>query len=230
MLQLCYAITLNRAINPVAADPKDVPMARFAALSAAVIMGALIGGSALYVTFAKPKSADDCRAGQVAGDIGGPFILVDQTGKTVTDKQVFTKPALVYFGYTFCPDVCPLDNARNGQAVDILKTKGFDVNPVFITIDPARDTLPVMADYAANFHPNMIALTGTPEQVDVASKAYRTFYQKQGDDAEFYMMNHSVLTYLVLPETGFADFFDRETTPEAMADRVACFLQAAPAN
>jgi protein SCO1 len=204
-------------------------MARVAALAAFAAMGALIGGSALYVAFVAPGAASDCRSGQVAGDIGGPFTLVDQTGTSVTDKQVFTKPALVYFGYTFCPDVCPLDNARNGQAVDILETKGFDVNPVFITIDPARDTVPVMADYAANIHPKMIALTGTAEQVDVASKAYRTFYQKQDGDAEFYMMSHSTFTYLVLPDTGFADFFDRETTPEVMADRVACFLRAAPA-
>jgi protein SCO1 len=204
-------------------------MARVAALTAFAAIGALIGGSALYVTFIAPKSADDCRSGQVAGDIGGPFTLVDQTGKSVTDKQVFSKPALVYFGYTFCPDVCPLDSARNGQAVDILESKGFDVNPVFITIDPARDTVPVMADYAANIHPKMIALTGTAEQVDVASKAYRTFYQKQAGDAEFYMMSHSTFTYLVLPDTGFADFFDRDATAEVMADRVACFLRAVPA-
>lgn len=205
-------------------------MSRFAALTAAAMMTALIGGTALYVTVIAPKDPNDCRGGQVAGTLGGPFTLVDQTGKTVTDKDVTAKPALIYFGYTFCPDVCPVDNARNAGAVDILTEQGYDVTPVFITIDPARDTPKVMAEYAANMHSKMIALTGTPEQVDAASKAYRTYYRKQEGDPEFYMMDHTTFTYFTLPETGFADAFQRETTPEQMADRVACFLSATPAN
>lgn len=201
-------------------------MSRTAALTAAATLCALIGGTALYVTLQPPGSGDDCRGGQVAGTIGGPFTLVDQTGATVTDAQVFTKPALIYFGYTFCPDVCPVDNARNADAVDLLAANGLDVLPVFITIDPARDTPAVMADYAVNMHPKMVALTGTPEQVDVASKAYRTYYRKADGDAEYYMMDHSTFTYLVMPQTGFADVFERETTPQQMADRVACFVAA----
>jgi protein SCO1 len=203
-------------------------MSRMIAIAAAVAMGSLLGGTALYVAVVKPHSENDCRGGQVAGALGGPFTLVDQTGTTVTDKDVFTKPALVYFGYTFCPDICPVDNVRNADAVDLLAEQGLDVTPVFITIDPARDTIDVMADYVANMHPRMIGLTGTPEQVDVASKAYRTFYQEQKTGDEFYMMNHSTFTYLVLPGTGFADVFARETTPEQMATRVACFLRAGP--
>jgi protein SCO1 len=201
-------------------------MLRVAALSAAAAMCALIGGTAIYVILQSPRSGDECRGGQVAGSIGGPFTLTDQTGTTVTDAQIFTKPALVYFGYTFCPDVCPVDNARNAEAADLLAARGLDVRPVFITIDPARDTTAVMADYAANMHPDMIALTGTPEQVDVASKAYRTYYRKGEGDAEYYMMDHSTFTYLVMPKTGFADVFERKTTPQEMADRVACFVAA----
>jgi protein SCO1 len=204
-------------------------MSRFAAVTAASAIAVLIGGTALYVTLNSP-SENDCRGGQVAGSLGGPFTLVNQSGQTVTDKEVTAKPALIYFGYTFCPDVCPVDNARNAEAVDLLAERGYDVAPVFITIDPARDTTAVMADYAANMHPKMVALTGTAEQVDVASKAYRTFYSKQGDDPEFYLMNHSTFTYFTMPGTGFADVFERETTPAQMADRVACFLSAAPAT
>ena len=205
-------------------------MSRIAALTAAALLTTVIGGTAGYVVFNSGGSPDDCRGGQVAGRIGGPFTLVDQSGRTVTNADVITKPSLVYFGYTFCPDVCPVDNARNAEAVDLLASMGHDVTPVFITIDPARDTTAVMADYAANMHPAMIALTGTPEQIDVASKAYRTYYRKQDGDPEYYMMDHSTFTYLVFPETGFADVFERETTPQQIADRVACFVNATSAT
>lgn len=196
-----------------------------AALAAAAVVG-LLGGSALYVFL---KSDDDalaqCRSGQVGGgSIGGPFTLVDGTGATVTDADVLTKPSLVYFGYTFCPDVCPLDNQRNAEAVDILEEQGFDVNPVFISIDPARDTPEVVADFAANLHPKMIGLTGTEEQVKAASQAYKTYYRKQDGDDEFYLVDHSTFTYLMLPGIGFADFFKREETADQMASRVACFV------
>jgi protein SCO1/2 len=195
---------------------------------AAGFIAALLGGTAWYILSAR---ADDpfaaCRGGQVAGgNIGGPFTLVDETGKTVTDAEVLAKPSLVYFGYTFCPDVCPLDNARNAEAIDILEERGLEVTPVFISIDPARDTPEVMADFTDNLHPRMIGLTGTPEQVQAASKAYKTYYKVQNPEEEFYLVDHSTFTYLMLPGRGFVDFFKREVTPDQMADSVACFLSA----
>ena len=201
----------------------------YAALAAAAVAG-LLGGTALYLYLTQ---GDDrfaqCRGGQVGGgDIGGPFTLLDGTGATVTDAQVLAKPSLVYFGYTFCPDVCPLDAARNAEAVDLLDERGIDVTPVFISIDPERDTPQVVADFANNVHPKMIGLTGTPEQVKVASQAYKTFYRKQdGGDPEFYLVDHSTFTYLTLPGFGFVDFFRREDTAVQMADRVACFVAKA---
>jgi protein SCO1/2 len=172
-----------------------------------------------------------CRQGQVAGgDIGGPFTLVNTAGQTVTDVDVLTKPSLVYFGYTFCPDVCPFDMARNVEAVDILAERGLDVTPVFISIDPDRDTPEALADYASNMHPQLVALTGSAEQVKVASQAYKTFYRKQPSEDEFYLVDHSTFTYLMLPGTGFVDFFRREITSAQMADSVACFVQAANAG
>ncbi|HMO07393.1 MAG TPA: SCO family protein [Paracoccaceae bacterium] len=168
-----------------------------------------------------------CRGGQVGGGaIGGPFTLVDQTGRSVTDREVITRPSLVYFGYTFCPDVCPLDNQRNAEAVDILEERGFAVTPVFISVDPARDTPDVLAQFAENLHPAMIALTGSEEQVRAASQAYRVYSRIQDPDEEFYLVDHSTFTYLVAPESGFLEFFKRDATPDQMADRVACFLQA----
>ncbi len=154
-----------------------------------------------------------CRSGQVAGGtIGGPFTLVDETGKTVTDKDVLTKPSLVYFGYTFCPDVCPFDNARNAEAVDILEESGIDVTPVFISVDPKRDTPEILADFTNNLHPKMIGLTGTEEQVKAASLAYKTYFKMQEAEDEFYLVDHSTFTYLMLPGTGFAEFYKRDVT------------------
>jgi protein SCO1/2 len=206
-------------------------MQRIIAIGSAVVLVAMLG---LFYWLAMAGDPDDqfaqCRAGNVAGGagaIGGPFELVSETGETVTDKEVIDQPALIYFGYTFCPDVCPIDVARNAQAVEILEERGEMVKPVFISVDPKRDTPEVVDDFTANLHPRMLGLTGSPDQVKAASQAYRTYYNAQdsGDD-EYYLVDHSTMTYLVFPETGFADFFRRDASAEEMADRVQCFLDA----
>lgn len=205
---------------------------RMFSMAAIAAVTALLGGL-WYMTV--NKNADDlfaqCRASNVAGGagtIGGPFTLVDETGKTVTDKDVITGPSLIYFGYTFCPDVCPLDNYRNAEAVTLLEEQGKIVTPIFISIDPARDTPEVMAEFTENMHPRMIGLTGTPEQTKAASVAYRTYFRKEKDgDPEYYLVDHSTQTYLMFPEHGFVEFFRRDETPENMAKRVSCFIDAA---
>ena len=204
-------------------------MDKFLATGGAAVIAALIGGTYVITQIRQPADAfAACRGGQVAGgDIGGPFTLVDEAGATVTDREVITQPSILYFGYTFCPDVCPLDNARNADAVDLLATMGISATPVFITIDPARDTPEVMAQYTDNFSDAMIGLTGSAEQVAAASTAYRTYYSKQEGDPEFYLMDHSTFSYLVLPGLGFMDFFQRDDTAQAVADRTACFVAAA---
>ena len=168
-----------------------------------------------------------CRSSAVAGgvsQIGGPFSLLDSGGKTVTDADVITAPSLVYFGYTFCPDVCPMDTIRNAEAVDELEENGKTATPVFISIDPKRDTPEVVGDYAEAIHPRMIGLTGSPEQVKAASRAYRTYYKAHDDDDEYYLVDHSTMTYLVLPEHGVVEFFRRDVGPEALAAKAACFI------
>ena len=197
--------------------------------AAAVAVVALIGGTYVMTTRGAEDAFAACRVGAVAGaDVGGPFTLVSETGQTVTDTDVITKPSLIYFGYTFCPDVCPLDTMRNAIAVDILAEQGHDVQPVFITIDPERDTPQVVAEFTDVMHPEMLGLTGSEEQVDAASKAYRTYYKKHppedGED-DYYLVDHSTFTYLVMPETGFAEFFRRDTTAEDLAEKVACFVE-----
>lgn len=199
----------------------------YAALAITAVAG-LLGGTMLMVYNQQQNDPfAQCRSASVAGGagaIGGPFTLTDEDGKTVTDKEVLAKPSLVYFGYSFCPDVCPLDNARNAEAVDLLAAKGYDVTPVFITIDPARDTPEVLKDFTENLSPKMIGLTGTDAQIKAASLAYKTYFKKQETGDQYYLMDHSTFTYLMLPKTGFADFFGRDDTAEQMADRTACFI------
>lgn len=201
-------------------------MVRTAALAASVALVSLLGG--IWVVTQRTANSDQfasCRTSSVGGgDIGGPFTLVNAKGEEVTDQDVLTEPSLVYFGYTFCPDVCPLDTARNAEAVDLLLEAGKPVTPVFISVDPARDTPEAVGDFASNLHERMIGLTGSPEQVKAASLAYKTYYKAQPADDEYYLVDHSTFTYLVLPDHGFVDFFRREMTAEQMAETVSCFI------
>lgn len=200
------------------------------AVIAGVVAGVTVLGTVAAVTLMPGADAlAACRSGQIAGgDIGGPFTLVDETGATVTDADVITAPTIVYFGYTFCPDICPMDTQRNAFALEVLEDRGIMANGLFISIDPARDTVDVVRDFTANFHDRMLGLTGTEEQVAEASRAYRTYYQKEeGGDPEYYLVSHSTFSYLMLPgQPTVAEFFNRDTTPEDMADTVACFVEA----
>lgn len=201
-------------------------MLRIIAPVAAVTAAVAIAGI-WYMS--QPKSDDQfaqCRASSVAGAgaIGGPFELVNGKGETVTDVDVITEPSLIYFGYTFCPDICPFDVARNAEVVDIVKENGMSMTPIFITIDPERDTPEVVADYAENMHEKMISLTGSAAQIKAASQAYRTYYKANPSDDEFYLVDHSTFSYLVLPEHGFVEFFRREVTADQMAEQIGCFI------
>jgi protein SCO1/2 len=208
-------------------------MTRYYAWGAVVAVVVLMLG--LVVMTMGARDGDDkyaqCRQTQVAGaaKIGGPFTLVDENGATVTSEQVIDEPSLLYFGYTFCPDVCPLDTSRNAEAVEILETRGQSVKPVFISIDPARDTPEVVKDFADNLHPRMVGLTGSAEQVKAASQAYRTYFKKQepeAGDEDLYLVDHSTFSYLVFPGEGLIELFRRDVTPDQMADQIGCFLDA----
>lgn len=201
-------------------------MVRAIAIAATVVVA--IGLAAAWYL---GRPADDgfaqCRGSQAAGDIGGPFELVNGDGETVTDAEVIIEPTLIYFGYTFCPDVCPFDVSRNADAVDILAGMGVSATPVFISVDPERDTVDVVSDYASNMHERMIGLTGSEDQVAAASRAYKTYYKAHKDGTDDYPVDHSTFTYLVLPEHGFVDFFRRDVTAREMAERTACFVENA---
>lgn len=209
-------------------------MAKGYAIAAGAVLLAVIGGTFAATQFRGAAAGDayaQCRGTQFGGGtIGGPFELIDENGSMVTEQDVIQGPTLIYFGYSFCPDVCPLDNVRNAQAVEILESQGIDdVKPVFITIDPGRDTVDVVRIFTDNFHDDMLGLTGTQEQIDAAIKAYRVVANKQDTGDEFYLMDHTTMSYLMHPEEGLLEFYRRDITPERMAASLACFVEAGSA-
>lgn len=202
-------------------------MNRMIAIVAAAATVVFLGGIALVSLGGSDDQFAQCRSSTVAGgDLGGPFELINAAGETVTDADVITEPTIIYFGYTYCPDVCPLDVDRNAQAVEILEERGKIVTPVFITIDPARDTPKVVGEFAEVMHPRMIGLTGSDAQIKAASQAYRTYYSAHEPVDGEYLVDHTTFSYLVMPEVGFVDYFRRETTPDQMAEKVGCFVDA----
>ncbi|MCE9648239.1 MAG: SCO family protein [Parvibaculum sp.] len=170
------------------------------------------------------------QAGAVQGSgralIGGPFTLTDQSGKTVTDADFKGKYMLVYFGFTFCPDVCPTELQVMAGAMEKLGDKAEKVQPVFVTVDPERDTPEALAKYVKQFDPRLIGLTGTPAQIAQVAKEYRVFYEKVKDDdgSGDYTMDHSSVVYLMGPDGGFLSFFPPATSPDQMAEKIASFL------
>jgi len=177
------------------------------------------------------KKIDDrfaeCRMSKAIGgsNIGGEFELINQDGQTVTSKDIFNEPAILYFGYTFCPDICPLDVYRNAEAVNLLKENGISATPVFVSIDPERDTPEVIGDFVKYHHPKMIGLTGSKDQIDHMSKLYKTYYRAQTSNDDLYLVDHSTLTYLILPEYGFVEFFRRDKSADEIASISACFIR-----
>jgi protein SCO1/2 len=144
--------------------------------------------------------------------------LVDQNGATRHAQDFRGKLMLVYFGYTFCPDACPTALQDMSRTIDLLGPKGDAVQPIFVTIDPARDTVEQMKLYASNFHPRLIALTGSPEQVAEAAKVYRVYYAKgKSSGGNDYLMDHTVFIYLMGRDGKYVSHFPPGTTAEQMA-------------
>ncbi|MBV0891246.1 SCO family protein [Paracoccus sp. Z118] len=191
----------------------------------------LVGGAFVMQRSAQADVFAGCRQGVVAGGtgaLGTSFTLTDENDQRVTDAEVFAKPSLLYAGYTYCPDVCPLDGARNAEAVTQLEERGIDVTPVFLSVDPRRDTPEQLRDWTDGLHPRMLGLTGSPEEIAEVAKGWRFYYKlNDAEDQQDYLVDHMTTTYLVLPEHGTVDFFGREVTPEQMADTVACYVDAA---
>lgn len=195
---------------------------------AAGILFAIIAGIALsevLVGGAENRNPGGSSAG--APSVGGPFTLVNHHGETVTEQDFRGRFMLLYFGFTFCPDVCPTELGVMAAAVKALGEKGEQVTPVLITIDPERDTPEVMARYVALFHPRLVGLTGSPEQVDAAARAWHVYYAKVEDESvsEAYTMDHSSIVFLMGPGGEYLKLFRPQTPPDEMAREIAKYLE-----
>lgn len=193
--------------------------ARSLLIAAVAVVVLAIAGFAVWQYTATPSGEG---GGSGRALVGGPFTLVDQNGETVTDEDFRGKLMLVYFGYSYCPDVCPTELHKMSVALDMLGDKADQVAPIFITVDPERDTVEQMKAYAELFHPNLIALTGTQEQTDAAVKAYRVYYKKVRDEATTldYLVDHSSFIYLMGRDGAYLTHFDTQSTPEEIARTV----------
>ncbi len=172
-----------------------------------------------------PKGEALSVAVQSPVSIGGPFTLINHKGETVTDASFHGRYMLVFFGYGYCPDVCPTELANLAAAMDYLGPAADKVQPVFITVDPARDTPEYLAQYVAHFHPHLIGLTGTEGEIRKVAKAYRVFYAKApSEKTDEYLVDHSSFVYLMGPGGDYVAMFRHQTDPQEMADAVARFI------
>ena len=164
---------------------------------------------------------------QVSG-IGGPFTLTDGSGHAVSDRDLRGHYLLVYFGYTFCPDVCPTTLTAMAGALDKLGKQADRVTPVFITVDPERDTPKVVGAYVAAFSPRILGLTGTSQQIAAVAREYRVYYAKRrtGEGAGDYTMDHSSIIYLMAPDGHFIAPVAADGTASQMAADIARHLGA----
>ncbi|HYN00432.1 MAG TPA: SCO family protein [Aestuariivirgaceae bacterium] len=159
--------------------------------------------------------------------IGGPFQLTAHTGARVSDKDLEGKYLLIFFGYTYCPDVCPTELQVISAALDQLGDKAKDIQPIFITIDPERDTPDALSKYMPNFHPRYLGLTGSPEEIDRVAKAYRVYYAKAKEVEEGdYLMDHSSIIYLMDKQGTFLKHFSYGTDAKALAAGIEAAIES----
>ena len=193
-------------------------------LVAALVAGFVILAAGVFIGLAHREMPRGAAGTMLASAIGGPFHLVDQNGKRVTDADLKGKWSLVYFGYTHCPDACPTALNEIAIALDELGPKRDAVRPVFITVDPERDTSEVLKSYVTSFDAPILALTGTAEEVAQAAKGYRVYYAKHSEAGDDYSMDHSSVIYVMDPEGRFTASFTHQNTPEEIAERLKKLL------
>jgi len=194
------------------------------ALAAVLLGGLVILGAGVFLGLAHRDTPRGAAGTLLASAIGGPFRLVDQNGKMVTDADLKGKWSLVYFGYTHCPDACPTALNDIAVALDELGPKRAAVRPVFITVDPERDTPEVLKSYVTAFDTPILALTGTAEEIAQAAKSYRVYYVKHPETGGDYSMDHTSIIYVMDPQGRFTASFTHESSPEEIAERLKKLL------
>ena len=197
-------------------------------LALIVLAGLTVGAAAALAIFPAARErllpAGASSVGRAL--VGGPFALTDQDGKRVTDKDFRGRYTLVFFGFTMCPDVCPSALQVMAAALEKLGAKGQQLTPVFITVDPERDTPAQLAGYVKSFHPRLVGLTGTPAEIEAVTKAYRVYVKKVPDpkSSAGYTFDHSAIIYLMGPDGAYLAHFTHATSVDAMAERLSKLL------
>jgi protein SCO1/2 len=158
--------------------------------------------------------------------LGGPFELVDRKGQVKTDEDLKGQYLLIYFGFVFCPDICPQEMEKQSHAIELLDAEfGPVATPVFISIDPKRDTPAQVDDYCKEFHPRLVGLTGTPEQVKKASRAYRVYFNEGlKTDEKDYLIDHSIIHYFMGKDGKFIDFFGKNMTAKEITEKMRAVI------
>jgi cytochrome oxidase Cu insertion factor (SCO1/SenC/PrrC family) len=203
---------------------REDPMSpRLAVIAAASLLTGVIAGLALFPSAGQRLfGGGDASGGKVMGQalVGGPFSLIDQNGRRVTDKDFLGRPMLVFFGFTFCPDICPSGLQVMAAALDKLGPKGDRIVPVFVTIDPERDTPEQLKSYLASFHPRLVGLSGTPAEITDVAKKYRVYFKKVKDEKSSadYTMDHSTIMYLMDAKGQFVAHFSHATSADKLAE------------
>lgn len=197
-----------------------------------VILGLLLVSSlAVLLEIFGPRQNAPVVTGEAL--VGGPFALTDSSGAGVSDGDFAGRYMLIFFGYTYCPDVCPLALQKMSMALDMLSAEEIDLaalQPIFISVDPARDTPAIMGEYVAAFHPDLMGLTGSAEDIAAVTKAYRVYYgrsagsESKESGGEDYMMDHSSVIFLMGPDGRYVDHFSAIATPGEMAERLRQLL------
>jgi cytochrome oxidase Cu insertion factor (SCO1/SenC/PrrC family) len=202
-----------------------VPRLEAAALAAMLFCGALSSSASADET-AGPSAAELMDALMWnRGPIGGPFALIDQNGQRRTDTEFRGKLLVLYFGYTYCPDVCPTDLMAISAAIRLLGPVGDDVQPIFITVDPQRDTIEHLRGYVSAFHPRLIGLTGSDHDIRTLALAYKAYYEKvAAEHDEPYAIDHTGFVYLVGRDGKYLGFFPPGTPPDRMVEVIRKYL------
>ncbi|RCV05389.1 hypothetical protein SETIT_1G080200v2 [Setaria italica] len=188
------------------------------------------GGIIVYYDQEKKRHIEELKnrttavkPGQSVGTaaIGGPFKLLNHDGKPVTEKDFLGKWTLLYFGFTHCPDICPDELQKMAAAIDKIKEKAkLDIVPVFITVDPERDTVEQVRDYVKEFHPDLIGLTGPTDEIRQVARAYRVYYMKTVEEGSDYLVDHSIVMYLMNPKMEFVKFYGKNYDTDSLADGI----------
>ncbi len=200
-------------------------MPRRAVLIFAAVVLAIAAGIGSYAFLSRPEGP----LGTGVALVGGPFTMTNQDGARVTEKDFLGRYMLMFFGYTYCPDICPTELQVMTAALDMMGEEGKAITPVFVSVDPQRDTPDVVKSFVENFGPNVVGLTGSPEDIAGIAKAYRVYYAKAASSAsDEYLVDHSSIIYLMGPDGRFVKHFTYTTDAPQLAKELKEAITASP--